>query len=79
MILPQPWSSHFLTLFSSPLSEPLPGSCLGLCITNTYKFSVISVSFITLPENHPVSPVHSQSIMTKNPSTVLGPIIYSFY
>ena len=78
-ILPQTWSSHFLTLFSSLLSEPLPGSCLGLCITNTYKFSVISVSFITLPENHPVSPAHSQSILTKNPSTLRGPIIYSFY
>ena len=78
-ILPQTWSSHFFTLFSSLLSEPLPGSCLGLCITNTYKFSVISVSFITLPENHPVSPAHSQSILTKNPSTLRGPIIYSFY
>lgn len=77
-ILPQCWSPHFLTPFSSLLSEPLPGSCLGLCITNAYKFSVIC-SFVTLPGNHPVSPVHSQSNLTKNPPAFLEPIIYSFY
>lgn len=66
-ILPQCWSPHILTPFTSLLSEPLPGSSppdfASLMPT------VLCNLFIShTPGNHPVSPVHSQSNLTKSSS-----------